>query len=116
MVNKLGGIMGLKFDDIIYGKLTDDFGGHPFLIRLACSQIHQIVDEQRPARVDKSVYEKAKALFKTKYGNYIEMVINVLKEYYFDEYEMLKMLAIGDITTFNGFAAISREYTNHLLG
>lgn len=116
MVNKLGGIMGLKFDDIIYGKLTDDFGGHPFLIRLVCSQIHQIVGEQRPARVDKSVYEQAVVLFNTKYGNYIEMVINVLKEYYSDEYEMLRMLAIGDITTFNEFAATSREYTNHLLG
>jgi len=65
MVSKLGGIMGLKFDEIIYGKLTEDFGGHPFLIRLVCSKIHNIVTQERPARIDKAIYETAKnVLFK----------------------------------------------------
>ena len=115
MVSKLGGIMGLKFDDIIYGKLTEDFGGHPFLIRLVCSQIHKIVQNDRPARVDKSVYEVAKQNFELNYSSYIEMVINVLHEYYPDEYEMLTMLAIGNKQQFQEFATIP-EYTSHLLG
>lgn len=116
MVGKLGGIMGLKFDDIIYGKLTEDFGGHPFLMRLVCSQINKIVQQERPARVDKSVYEKAKLLFEQNYGTYIEMVINVLKEYYDVEYEMLSLLSAGDEKQFKEFAAASKEFTSHLIG
>ena len=44
------------------------------------------------------------------------MVINVLKEYYPDEYEMLTMLSIGDVKQFNEFAQLSKEYTSHLIG
>jgi hypothetical protein len=44
------------------------------------------------------------------------MVLTVLKEYYDDEYEMLKFLALGDLETFNELAKSSKEYTNHLLG
>lgn len=40
MVRKLGRIMGLKFEEIIYGRLTEDFGGHPYLIRHVCSIIN----------------------------------------------------------------------------
>lgn len=38
MVRKLGRYMGMKFDERIYGLLTEDFGGHPFLIRQFCSE------------------------------------------------------------------------------
>ena len=53
MVRKLGRIMGLRFDEIIYGKLTEDFGGHPFLIRHVCSVINRISPAERPVIVDK---------------------------------------------------------------
>ena len=42
MVRRLGRIMGLKFDEVIYGKLTEDCGGHPYLMRHICSVIHKI--------------------------------------------------------------------------
>ncbi|EOS02100.1 hypothetical protein C799_01216 [Bacteroides thetaiotaomicron dnLKV9] len=116
MVRKLGRIMGLKYDETIYSKLTEDFGGHPFIIRLVCSAINKLSPTERPVRIDKALYEKGKDLFTSEYGSYIEMVISVLKEYYNDEYEMLKMLAIDDVKTFNDFANLSNEYTNHLLG
>jgi hypothetical protein len=116
MVRKLGRIMGLKFDETIYGKLTDDFGGHPFLIRNVCSVINRIVSGERPVRIDKSVYEHGVKVFNDDYSSYIEMILTVLKEYYSDEYEMLKFLALKDFDTFNEFAKHSKEYTNHLLG
>ena len=31
MVRKLGRYMGLHFDEMLYAKLVEDFGGHPFL-------------------------------------------------------------------------------------
>ncbi|MEE7627090.1 hypothetical protein V3O24_13035 [Methylobacter sp. Wu8] len=117
MVRTLGRIMGLQFDEPIYSKLTEDFGGHPFLIRNVCSVINKLVsEEQRPVRIDKSVYEQGVRIFNEQYSNYIEMILTVLKEYYNDEYEMLKYLALGDMEMFNGFSNISKEYTNHLLG
>ncbi|GJM78704.1 hypothetical protein HMSSN139_12000 [Paenibacillus sp. HMSSN-139] len=116
MVRKLGRIMGLKFDEIIYGKLTEDFGGHPFLIRHICSVINRITSSTRPSYIDKTIYEKAKALFKNESGNYIEMILEVLEQYYIDEYEMLKMLSVDDLESFKEFASLSPTYTNHLLG
>lgn len=116
MVEKLATVMGLEFQDIIYSKLTEDFGGHPFLIRMVCSIINSLCPENRPQKVDKVIYQKAKERFNKEYGNYIEMVITVLKEFYPDEYEMLMFLAQDDVVSFNDFASHSIDYTNHLLG
>jgi len=116
MIRRIGSIMGLNFDDAIYSKLHEDFGGHPFLMRNVCSVINAIVSRQRPVRVDKTIYEKGKSNFNKKDGTYIDMILSVLKEHYNDEYEMLKFLAVGDVDQFNDFARISSEYTNHLLG
>jgi len=116
MVRKLGRRMGLKFDEIIYSKLTEDFGGHPFLIRHVCSVISRICSTVRPAFIDKTLYEQAKIIFHRDYINYIEMILEVLVEFYNDEYEMLKYLARGDFRTFDELSRISPLYTNHLLG
>ena len=102
--------------EILFGKLTEDFGGHPYLIRHACSIINSLCKEDRPVRVDKAIYEKGKRLFIRDYSHYMELIMNVLKEHYNDEYEMLKYLAIGDDETFKEFAELSSLYTNHLIG
>ncbi len=116
MVSYLGKIMGLTFDEIIYSKLQEDFGGHPFLIRQVCSYIHKYVTKERPARVDKVIYENAKNDYQQNNAIYNEMILEVLKNFYNDEYQMLEFLAIGDVATFNEFAGISPSYTTHLKG
>ncbi len=116
MVRKLGRIMGLQFDESIYSKLTDDFGGHPFLIRHVCSLINKISDQTRPVRVDKMLYEKAKSNFHEENSSYVEMILGVLKDFYPYEFDMLKYIAIEDMTTFRQLAELSSEFTNHLIG
>lgn len=116
MVRKLGKIMGIKFDEIIYGKLTEDFGGHPFLIRHLCSIINRNCSPERPTYVNKIIYENAKEVFKKEYNNYFEMILYVLYQFYSDEYEMLTYLAIGDYKKFYELDKVSPNYTNHLLG
>jgi len=117
MVSNLGKIMGLSFDDIIFSKLKEDFGGHPFLIRQVCSCIHKIVDNNnRPARVDKVIYQRAKDLYNKSNTTYNEMILGVLKNFYNDEYLMLEYLAMDDFESFKEFADSSPEYTRHLLG
>ena len=116
MVRRLGRIMGLQFDEVIYGKLTEDCGGHPYLIRHVCSVIHRISDSKRPVRVDKTLYSQAIDIFLRDHTQFMEMILNVLREYFNDEFEMLRMLSRGDYRTFKEFAELSPLYTNHLLG
>ncbi|MBU2647853.1 hypothetical protein KKI24_24305 [bacterium] len=116
MVRRLGRMMGIQFDEILYGKLTEDFGGHPYLIRHVCSVINQICPKERPAKVDKAKYEKAKRMFMRDYSHFMDMILNVLNNHFNDEYEMLKYLARGDIETFKDLASLSPLYTNHLIG
>lgn len=116
MVRRLGRIMGLKFDEILYGTLTEDFGGHPYLIRHICSVINTTCPSDRPIKVDKSIYKKAKRIFLRDYSHFFEMILNVLKDSFNDEYEMLLFLSRGDFETFKEFAEMSPLYTNHLIG
>ncbi len=116
MVRRLGRIMGLKFDEVIYGKLTEDCGGHPYLMRHVCSVIHRISDFERPVRVDKTLYSRAVGIFLRDYTQFLEMILSVLREYFNDEFEMLRMLSRADYKTFQEFAELSPLYTNHLLG
>jgi len=116
MVRRLGRIMGLQFDEVIYSKLTEDFGGHPYLIRHLCSVINSICGSERPATIDKTLYARAKDIFLRDYNHFLEMILNVLNEFFPDEYEMLRYLACGDTKTFDDFAQLSPLYTNHLLG
>jgi hypothetical protein len=116
MVRRLGRIMGLQFDEILYSKITEDFGGHPYLIRHVCSVINKHSPSDRPAKVDKNLYAKSKRIFLREYSHFLDMILNVLKEYFKEEYEMLSMLARGDCESFCEFAEISPLYTNHLIG
>ena len=58
MIRTLGKIMGVKFDESLYQRLTDDYGGHPFLIRHVCSYLSQ--KKSKPFEVSKTYYDKSK--------------------------------------------------------
>lgn len=109
--------MGIKFEELVYSKLTEDFGGHPFLMRHVCSLISKDIAElERPVMIGRKAYFKAKDEFVNKHYNYLEMIVNILKTSYSDEYEMLTMLATGDIDTFNEFSELHPSFTSHLIG
>ncbi|MDT7460014.1 ATP-binding protein [Citrobacter koseri] len=116
MVSRLGDYMGLKFDALIAAKLTEDYGGHPFLIRQACSQINKLVSAERPLKIDKTLYNHSKEEFRINSQEYLEMMIHVLAEWYPDEYEMLCLLAQDDKQKFNAYAQENISYTRHLVG
>lgn len=116
MVRRLGKLMGMDFDEYVYTQLTEDFGGHPYLIRHVCSVIHLVAQSQRPVEVGKVLYEKAKKQFLREGRRYFEMILTVLKQFYSDEYEMLKFLALGDKKSFDEFAISDPSYTDHLTG
>ena len=115
MVGTLGRLMGLNFGTDICALLHNDCGGHPFLIRQMCSFIHNTYKNERPFTVDKATYRTALADYKSNLQQYFDMMLNVLSSWYPDEYEMLIMLALEDIETFNEFAKDNPSMVDHLL-
>ena len=117
MVSKLGHYMGLQFEEVLYGRLVIDFGGHPFLIRQFCSEIHEgCRGQNRPISVDRALYGKIMQRFKGMAVDYLEMIVDVLRNWYRDEHDMLMFLARGDEITFNEIAHDNMRYTKHLIG
>lgn len=115
MVRKLGRIMGLKFDETLYAKMTEDYGGHPFLIRHVCSYIAKKYQD-RPIHIDRKKYNECKEEFNRTQGRYFQMILEVLTEFYQMEYDMLKYLAGEDYETFNYFAREDNSLVQHLTG
>lgn len=114
MVRKLGRLMGIKFDEGVYTRLTEDYGGHPFLIRQVCSVIAK-KNSQRPVQVDRIKYAEAKTEFNN--GNdYFGMLLEVLKQFYSDEFEMLNLLACEEFETFKYYAEQDYSMIKHLIG
>ncbi len=114
MVRKLGRLMGIKFEEGVYTRLTEDYGGHPFLIRQLCSGISKKYAD-RPVSIDRIKYSKAKEEFNRK-NDYFNMLLEVLKQFYADEYEMLNFLAANDLETFEFFARQDYSLVKHLIG
>lgn len=105
MVNTLGGYMGIEFDDYSVGQLTNDCGGHPYLMRMLCSSIYKYVREKRNDNsekkyvVSKPTYEIVSEQFKksNEADSFFLMILNILTKQYPQEFETLKMLALeGD--------------------
>lgn len=116
MVRKLGRYMGLHFDEMLYAKLVEDFGGHPFLIRQFCSDVHKACAGDRPVKVDRALYGKVMTTFRRTAIDYLSMIVSVLRDWYPDEYDMLRFLAQDDQDTFASFAQDHATYTKHLIG
>lgn len=111
MVNTLGGYMGLNFDDYTVGKLTEDCGGHPYLMRLLCSYINRYLKEQkcgRPITVSRAIYDNTISDFEKSREavNFYLMILDILITKYPREFNTLKHLALqGD--------AVIRETMDH---
>jgi hypothetical protein len=116
MVSSIGTYMGIHFDNEVFTYLTDDFGGHPFLIRQVCSRIHKSIKDARPYKVSKFYYQKEREKLSASIQDYIGLIVTVLKERYVDEYEMLEFLAQGDNKTFDEFVEMSHSMIEHLEG
>ena len=107
MLSRLGGYMGLRFDKQTIAELVNDFGGHPLLMRQMASYIHKRVNNVRPIIIKRHEYREYKKQFymdESGFNQYAVMILQVLNDWYRDEYEMLKLLAQGNIEEFKVFA------------
>jgi len=119
MVNTLGSYMGLSFDKYSIGKLTNDCGGHPYLIRILCSHINKYVKNKaltKPLEITRAIYDNAAVDFEKspEAESFFQMILNILVTSYPKEFNTLKILATqgDDIIS----QVQDKKALHHLLG
>ena len=115
MVRRLARHMGLRCDEKLYGSLAQEYGGHPFLVRQACSQLARKVTE-RPGELSRALLDENRSAINRGLEKNVRQILNVLAIWYPDEYEMIRVLAAGDVETFRSYAKASTEFTEHMEG
>jgi len=115
MVRTLGRPMGLHFSENAYPYLLERYGGHPSLTRMACSRTHhRTASIHRPVMVQRADFSAHEAELERSLLPTGEHVLGLLKDWYPDEYEMLEILASGDIGSFDMMSQEAPEYSEHL--
>lgn len=107
MVQYFGSQMGLKFSDASVGVLMDHYGGHPLLTRMACSYIHKDIEatkKGRPVGISNVYAESALVYCDADMAPYCTHIVSELKSFYPDEFEVLKMAAVGQRAEFLEYA------------
>lgn len=116
MVGFFGSRMGLFFDDEAISMLFTEYGGHPLLTRLACSYHHDLLDAQnatRPVKIGRTEITASAKDRDAELSAYCGHVVSEIAELYPDEYEMLKMLASGEVADFATFSS-KPEVVRHI--
>ncbi|SKB82444.1 hypothetical protein SAMN06296386_10629 [Lachnospiraceae bacterium] len=119
MISDIGGRLGLKFEDEVFTKLMEDYGGHPFLIRQVCSKINNNFLSQnieRPANVTRYSYVIKNEEYRQGMTSVIEQILGVIENYYPTEFELLKRLALDGRNAFKKEVALGEKGIQHLVG
>ena len=116
MIGTLGHFMGLGFTQDVLRELHANYGGHPMVTRLACSRFFQTVvkEETQPYSIDMEYYVKHIARIDRSLFQYAAHVLDVLKRWYCDEYQMLECLANGETEFFADMLRQVPQYGEHL--
>jgi hypothetical protein len=115
MVRRLSRYMGLNCQEELYQRLAEEYGGHPYLIRQACSYLAKTVTD-RPGVLTTSLFEKEREHLALALEKNVRQILNILAIWYPNEYELMRDLAMGDRKSFTEFASLSAEFTQHMDG
>jgi hypothetical protein len=99
MARSLGRYSGLKFEEPVYKYLKEAYGGHPFLIRIACSEVWKSVDTldpQKLSNVSVKNFLTQRPNIQARLAQPIKDILLSLVWWYPEEYELLEILAEGD--------------------
>ena len=99
MARTIGRYSGLNIEEPVYKFLTDTYGGHPFLIRIACSEVTRDVNTKNPesrAVVGTRNFVDQEAVIRTRLERPIRDILLSLVWWYPEEYDLLTIIADGD--------------------
>ncbi|WP_139831325.1 MULTISPECIES: ATP-binding protein [unclassified Pseudomonas] len=116
MLKFFGKRMGITFEPDAQTYLLQRYGGHPLLIRMACSEVHKSLERtntDRPASITAADLSTTEGQRDEELLFYCRHVVGELQRFYADEYAMLEMLASGQIADVRELSE-EPEYTRHL--
>ena len=119
MISQIGGRLGLQFEDAVYTKLMEDYGGHQYLIRQVCSKINNELlaqKEKRPTTITRRSYEIKNDEYKQSMTSVIEQILGVIEKFYPSEFVLLKRLALDGRDAFKKEIALGEKGIHHLIG
>lgn len=95
MIQRLGGMMGVRFHHQAASAIVHHAGGHPFLTRQLCSVVIKRVPRSRPLTIAAEEVESALGDFSASQHHTFEQMFASLADYP-DEQFLLRQLARGD--------------------
>ncbi|RLF38811.1 MAG: ATP-binding protein [Thermoplasmata archaeon] len=101
MVRTIGRWAGLKPKEDVYPYLKERYGGHPFLIRIACSEVWKHKNKKNPEHLELVTvhdFEKLAPQIQERLAQPIKDILLSLVWWYPEEYELLQILVEGDET------------------
>jgi hypothetical protein len=119
MISDIGARVGLKFEDAVFTKMMEDYGGHPFLIRQVCSRINNDLlakNIERPTTVTRYSYILKDYEYRQGMTSVIEQILGVIEKYYPSEFELLKRLALDGRNAFKKEISLGEKGIQHLVG
>lgn len=99
MVRSIGKYSGFSFGEDCYDLLKNTYGGHPYLIRLACSEVTRSkgdVPADSKLNISCSDFEQHRSEIRSRLSQPIKDILLSLVWWYPEEYELLLILAEGD--------------------
>lgn len=99
MVRTIGRYSGLDIEETVYGHLARTYGGHPFLIRIACSEVWRgsnTADPERRGRISVGSFGECSDKIRGRLERPIRDILLSLVWWYPEEYDILRILAEGD--------------------
>ncbi|MPM08709.1 hypothetical protein SDC9_55023 [bioreactor metagenome] len=113
MSRRIGKRMGLKFEHDAIDYLHKRYGGHPLLTRLALSYENKKACE-KPILFTVTMLKSNESIRETELAPFCQHIVDVLDDYYNDEYILLELLACDNIADFMELSD-SPIITNHLI-
>lgn len=96
MVRSIGKYSGVAFEEACFNYLKETYGGHPYLIRLACSEVvraHDTADMDVRPLINQKSFEKNTDSIKARLSQPMKDILLSLIWWYPEEYELLRILA-----------------------
>lgn len=115
MLLSIGRHMGILAEESFIEAIAVEYGGHPYLTRQACSHLAKSVTD-RPGCFSLTLFESHREHVAAQLDRNARQILNVLEEWYPEEYELLRNLALGDVDGFAEFAREAPEFTAHVEG
>lgn len=113
MVKKLGRRMGLQFNFDALEYIHKEYGGHPLLTRLAISHENKLLSTNKPFTFTIECLKQHSDGRNNDLAFYFRHVVSEISQFYPEEYEMLEILACGQIRDFIELSVYS-DYIKHL--